>query len=166
MKYPNRNRTFVPTDDEPLPNGTIVDVSNGRGVEITDRNGLKTLFYSDKDGVPSKFLVVNVAGFIELRLIGGNFKSCGKRTLESLSQKKKPKAKPIRRLWGKGKGKFRTKGRFASAAIRGTWWLTEDYCTNTRIRVREGSVTVVDLVKKKTVILRAPKSYIARKPAR
>ena len=36
---------------------------------------------------------------------------------------KKPKS---RKLWGDGKGKFRTKGRYAAATVRGTRWLTQD----------------------------------------
>ena len=158
MKFPN-NRTFRPTSDQALPNGTTVDVSNGRGVTITDRNGNEALFYGQKDGVPSKFLVVTVRGTIELRLIGGNFKACSKRAVASVSQ---ARGKPVRRLWGKGKGKFRTKGRYASATVRGTWWLTADFCKYTLVRVNEGSVTVQNLVSKKFQVIRAPKSFTAR----
>ena len=67
--------------------------------------------------------------------------------------------KPVRRLWGKGKGKFRTKGRYASATIRGTWWLTADFCKYTLVRVNEGSVTVQNLVSKKFQVIKAPKSF-------
>jgi hypothetical protein len=44
-------------------------------------------------------------------------------------------------------------------------WLTEDYCNGTLIRVREGSVTVRDLVKKRTVVVAAGRSYFAEAPA-
>jgi hypothetical protein len=158
VKFPSKNQTIVPNEDEPLPSGTIVDVSNGRGIKLTDRDGDSAVFYGERDGVPSKFVVTNVKGVIELRLIGGNFTSCGKRALSSAGAKKE---KPIRRLWGKGKGNFRTKGRYASAAVRGTWWLTADFCAYTLVRVRLGSVTVRDLVEKRTVIVRAPRSYRA-----
>jgi hypothetical protein len=159
VKFPNRNRSFRPTSDQALPNGTIVDVSNGRGVTIADRNGNEALFYGQKDGVPSKFVVVTVKGVIELRLIGGNFKSCAKRTIASAGQ---AKGKPVRRLWGKGKGKFRTKGRYASATVRGTWWLTADFCKYTLVRVTQGSVTAQNLSTKKYRVVKAPKSYTAR----
>jgi len=157
VKYPNQNQTFRPTEDEPLPNGTIVDVSNGRGVELTDRNGDATVFYGQKDGVPSKFVITNVKGTIELRLIGGSFKSCAKRTIASAGAKEKP----IRRVWGKGKGKFRTKGRYAAASVRGTWWLTADFCKYTLVRVNQGSVTAQNLVTKKYRVVKAPKTYRA-----
>jgi dipeptidyl aminopeptidase/acylaminoacyl peptidase len=69
-----------------------------------------------------------------------------------------------RRLWGDAKGTFRTQGKYATAVVRGTVWLTEDRCDGTLIRVRTGSVTVRDLVRKRTVVVRAGKSYLARKP--
>ena len=74
------------------------------------------------------------------------------------------KKKVVRQLWGIGKGNFRTKGKYASAAIRGTQWLTQDRCDGTNVRVTEGTVTVRDLVKKKNVAVTAPKSYFAAAP--
>jgi hypothetical protein len=66
-------------------------------------------------------------------------------------------------LWGKGPGQFRTKGRYAAATVRGTWWLTQDRCDGTLVRVRQGIVEVRDLVRKRTVLVRTGKSYLARK---
>ena len=152
-----RNQTFVPNGDQPIPDGAIVDVSNGRGIELTDRDGDSAIFYGAKDGVPSKFVVDKIGGLIELRLIGGNFTSA--RALQASDAKKKP----VRRLWGKGKGNFRTRGRLASATVRGTWWLVADFRAYTLVSVRQGSVTVGDFVKRKTVIVRAGKSYKAFK---
>ena len=70
--------------------------------------------------------------------------------------------KPVRRLWAKGKGKFRTKGRFISGAIRGTWWETRDFCDRSGVRVEEGTVAATNLVtgKKKAV----PKGQIYSVP--
>jgi len=73
--------------------------------------------------------------------------------------------KRVRRLWGDGAGRFRTKGRTAAATVRGTIWLTEDRCNGTLVRVRRGSVSVRDLVKRKTVIVKRGKSYFARAKA-
>jgi hypothetical protein len=41
--------------------------------------------------------------------------------------------------------------------------LTEDTCAGTRTRVTEGSVAVRDLNRKRTVIVRAGHSYLARR---
>jgi hypothetical protein len=51
--------------------------------------------------------------------------------------------------------------RYASATIRGTRWLTDDRCNGTLVRVAQGSVTVRDLPRRKSLVLRAPKSYFA-----
>jgi ferric-dicitrate binding protein FerR (iron transport regulator) len=72
---------------------------------------------------------------------------------------KKPKT---RKLWGDGKGKFRTRGQYSAATIRGTKWLVQDTCTTTVTKVTQGAVTVQDFVKKKTIVLRKGKSYTAR----
>ena len=70
--------------------------------------------------------------------------------------------KKKRRLWGDGSGKFRTKGKHSAATVVGTKWLVEDKCTSTLTRVVRGRVSVRDFVKKKTVIVRAGKKYVAR----
>jgi hypothetical protein len=80
----------------------------------------------------------------------------GKRA--SAAQKaKKPKK---RRLWGDGKGTFRTTGRHSAATVRGTKWLVEDTCTTTTTRVVQGSVTVTH--GKKRIVVRAGKRYVAK----
>ena len=76
---------------------------------------------------------------------------------------KKVKRKPIRKLFGSGKGKYRTKGFHGSATVRGTKWLVEDYCDGTRISVTQGFVDVKDFAAKKTVRVRVRGSYFARK---
>ena len=52
--------------------------------------------------------------------------------------------KRVRRLWGDGKGSFRTSGRYSAATVRGTRWLTEDRCDGTITRVVRGEVRVDD----------------------
>lgn len=96
-------------------------------------------------------------------LVGGSFKNCpkGQRAIASSGAAQAAK-KPVRRLWGKGKGRFRTKGRYSSGTVRGTNWLTTDYCSGTETRVVTGVVQVRDFVKKKTVFVKAGKSYFAK----
>jgi hypothetical protein len=72
------------------------------------------------------------------------------------------KGPKTRSLWGSGKGNFETFGRYATATVRGTYWLTQDTCTGTLIRVRSGTVTVLDRVRHRTVTVGAGKSYLAR----
>ena len=74
-------------------------------------------------------------------------------------------ARSGRRLWGSGKGTFRTEGSFGSATVRGTIWLTEDRCDGTFFEVTRGVVGVRDFPRKKTVSVRAGEDYLAEKPA-
>ena len=76
----------------------------------------------------------------------------------------KPPSKVIRQLWAKGKGKFRTRGRYASATVRGTVWLTADRCDGTLTRVNQGIVQVADFTLKKTFLVHAGASHLAKKP--
>ena len=72
---------------------------------------------------------------------------------------KKPKT---RKLWGDGKGKFRTTGQYSAATVRGTTWLVQDSCEGTLTRVKVGVVGVRDNVRKKTLLVRAGKRYVAK----
>jgi len=152
-------KTFSPiTPGQALPPGTVIDVSRGAGVLLTDGRQGRLTISGQRDGVPSIVALAKVAGLVELRLTRGSFKACGKRALAAASKT----AKPVRRLWANGKGKFRTKGRYATATIRGTRWLTADFCERTLLQAAQGSLLVRDLVAKKNVVLRAPHSYSAQ----
>jgi LCCL domain len=93
----------------------------------------------------------------DLVLTGGDFDSCA----ATGAARAAANQKTVRSLWGTGKGRFRTRCRFASATVRGTEWLTEDRCDGTLTTVKSGAVVVNDLVKKKAVTVKAPNSYLA-----
>jgi hypothetical protein len=98
-----------------------------------------------------------------MRLVGGNIKQkCGSSSRAAASVSAHSKTKPVRRLWGKGKGRFRTRGVYSSGTVRGTNWVTTDYCDGTDTRVVSGIVRVFDLVTKKTIVLKAGQSYFAK----
>ncbi|MCB0863040.1 MAG: YncE family protein [Solirubrobacterales bacterium] len=68
-----------------------------------------------------------------------------------------------RRLWGSGKGRYTTKGKYGSASVRGTTWLVQDRCNKSSLfRVFNGEVAVRDFIRKRTVLLRKGQSYVAR----
>ena len=73
--------------------------------------------------------------------------------------KKKPKT---RKLWGDGSGSFRTRGQYSAATVRGTRWLVQDSCAGTLTQVKKGVVSVRDNVRRKTIVLRAGKHYLAK----
>jgi hypothetical protein len=156
---------FIPLPDaERIPVGTIIDATNGT-VKITAVGaGGKLQTASFYGGVFQIFQLKGKRPIVELRLYGGNFKVCPKiKRSRRASLTKVSKTKSIRHLWGNGKGLFRTKGRSASATIRGTTWLTDDRCDGTLVRVTKGAVTVRDFPKRKSLALKAPRKYLARR---
>ncbi len=148
---------FVPLSQPSLvPVGSQFDATKGR-VELTAaRAGGITdtsLFYDGTFEVSQP----TPTALAELRLISGDFSVC---SLPSLSAADKNRRR-VRRLWGSGKGKFRTRGKYSSATVRGTIWKTEDRCDGTLTQVQEGSVTVRDFGRKRDFVVRAGKSYLA-----
>ena len=143
-----------------LPPGTVVDVSSGAGVTLTDPKGNQAAFYGEKDAVPSMFVYAGViGGFVELRLTGGNFKSCPKRATASASARTRSPCA------GCGARAKEASGRRAATSRRpseGRGGSTADFCDSSVVTVKEGVMTVRDLVKKKTVVVRAGKTYTAK----
>jgi hypothetical protein len=96
----------------------------------------------------------------ELRLKGGSFKRCragagGARAALSRAE--------IRRLRARASGgRYRTRARASSATVRGTVWTTTDRCDGTLTTVKRGRVVVRDFRRKRNVVVRAGKSYLAR----
>jgi hypothetical protein len=150
----------APFTGGPVAFGSKVDVTRGT-LTLTTDTGSVALFGGG--GIPAIFVVARGTdkgqSLVDLRLAGGNFNVC-KRKLSGVSL---VKSKTVRRLWGKGTGRFRTTGRYASATVRGTTWQTADRCDGTLTTVKQGRVEVRDLVKRKTVIVTTGKSYLAKK---
>jgi hypothetical protein len=149
------NGKFVPLKAGVIANGSEIDVRKGR-VGITTSTNEQADFY---DGI---FKISQSKALTTLTL-SEKLTGCPKAATSARAAAKKPKT---RKLWGDGKGKFRTKGQYSAATVRGTKWLLTDTCTSTTVKVATGTVSVQDLVKKKTVIVRKGKHYTARKKKR
>lgn len=155
VRAPGATR-FVPlTADQSLPVGTVVDARKGR-VRITASDGTKTFFADFYQGVFQIAQLAKKGATADIKLFGGSFTGCPKGVRAAAN-----KTRSVRRLWGNGSGPFKTIGRFSSAAVRGTTWLTDDKCNGTLTRVTQGSVAVRDFVRRRTVVLKAPKRYFA-----
>ena len=147
-----------------VPLGSTVDVTAGR---LTLRADVGTLALFGGGKIAARFVPRRATEtlngkrrrLIQLTLVGGDFSRCGRR---SPAQSGKPRE--VRALWGNGKGAFRTRGRYATAAVRGTRWRTTDRCDGTLTTVRQGVVAVRDLTRKRTVTVRAGQSYLAPRP--
>ncbi len=145
----------------PIPYNSTVDVTKGTLLLTTDTGKLKLY---GQGGITAKFKLVRGTdkgkAIVELQLKGGNFSVCPKRKTSSAFAT--AAATTVRQLWGDGKGKFRTKGRYSSATVRGTNWLTADRCDGTLTKVRRGVVEVNDVKKKQKIRVAAGKSYLAK----
>ena len=158
-----------------VPMGSQLDTSHGR-VALTsaaDTGGAKSQTADFYDGIfqvkqtlPKKKPKKPAALITDLVMKGEPSRSeCAplKGAASAAAAKKKRGAKSVLgSLWGNGKGKFRTNGKYSSATVRGTIWLTQDRCDGTLTTVKRGTVSVRDFKLKKTVSVKAGHSYLAR----
>ena len=155
----------VPLQDKVvLPLRSIVDTSVG-AVKVTSSATSRKVQSITLDS--GAFDLTQTAGKLpvtQFALQGGDFATCPTAARAGTARAAATaKTRVVRHLWANGKGKFRTKGRYASATIRGTKWELQDRCDGTLIRVRSGAVTVKDLVRNRSIVVKAGKSYLARR---
>ena len=134
-----------------IPVGSVVDTTKGR-VTIVAAGDQQADFY---DGIFRLTQGKGAKPLTTLTLV--EVLSCPKAGRAVAAAKKKK-----RRLWGDGSGKFRTSGKHSAATVVGTRWLVEDRCTSTLTKVTRGKVRVRDFAKRKNVLVRAGKQYVAR----
>lgn len=168
FRRPGSNVFEILADGVQLPLGTEFDTTTGTMLltSATDAQGaVQTAEFWDGFFVVKQTTVETRKTFTDLTLTRGDFSVCrNPRKLAANGAKppRKKKSTTTRKLWGKGQGQFRTKGKYSSAAIRGTQWLTADRCDGTLTSVREGVVAVNDFGLRRTIVVRAGQSYLAR----
>jgi hypothetical protein len=113
-------------------------------------------------------------GLTELRLRGSSFRNClvggasragtsrSGEVAETARRRRRLSRRTRRRLRGRARGRYRTRGRRSSATVRGTIWTVADRCDGTLTTVRSGRVAVRDFRRRRTIILRRGKRYLAR----
>ena len=175
------NGVFIPlTELTKIPNGTIINALHGtlslttalpavqHAAIATKKKAKKPKTKTQKGKFSGGVFKVTQArsGLATLALVEGakfkgapTFASCktkkGKAVTAALSKK------TLQLLHGSAHGKFRTKGRYAAATVRGTIWTIADRCDGTLTHAIKDSVTVSDFVRHKTIILRPGHSYLA-----
>ena len=167
----------VTVDGAPFKTGVIgygstVDLDVGSAVNLSTDVG--TFKFYPLAGKSSSFVPVRVRlpspkgkkrkpqFIVELRL-RGDFTACKQtKKLQGFRTEAATKKPPIPSLWGNGKGKYRTRGRYSSATVGGTIWLVQDRCDGTLTVVKRGVVRVKDFVTKKTVIITTGHRYLAK----
>jgi hypothetical protein len=162
---PINGRVFVPLEEvRQLPVGSFVDTRYGtvRLESARNRKG-RTQAGRFTSGV---FQVLQsrrrAKGITDLQLKGGAFRGCRARSGDSSAVAAGLSRRAIRRLRSSARGRFRTGGRNSSATVRGTIWEVVDRCDGTLTKVRRGKVAVRDFRLKRTVLVRAGRSYLAR----
>jgi hypothetical protein len=147
-----------------IPVGSQVDTLHGTIALIAGLGGGRTNTAEFYAGLFTLIQAKATNAYMILRLDGGNFRGCGRKS-QSLAITGADRSKrPVRRVWGSGKGRFTTRGRYSSATVRGTRWLTQDQCNGTLTRVLRGIVLVRNFRQHKNVSVRAGHSYLAPAP--
>lgn len=166
-----------------IPVGTLVDARNGvgrlfvdNGDEIQQAVFSRGTFRFEQTRLPANETVQGPVLFVaEAILEGGSFRGCGARvasarraTARASGVRARAAARSrriVRRLSARGSGRFRTRGRYAAAIVRGTSWTIHDRCDGTLVKVRSGAVKVHNLVTNGRKVVRAGNQYFARAPS-
>jgi hypothetical protein len=146
----------------------LIDARKGklRIISAANRSSTNTkasVFFDGQFKVREK---VSARPVTELRL-AGKLAGCGRASPAAGKVSDARRRRRGRRLWGRGRGRFRTRGRRSAASVRGTTWLVYDRCDgSTYNKVTKGTVVVRDFARRKNIRLRAKKRgrrvYIAR----
>lgn len=151
---------------EEIPNRSVIDTTNGT-VQLSTQDGSGTPQTAAFRGGLFRLLRTAGSPITTLKLEGqlacrGRSSSSATRSLSTRARGKG------RKLWGSGKGKFRTQGKRGSGSVRGTIWEVTDRCDgSTQIRSLRGQgqgiVDAVDIKRpKKKIPLRPGRSYVAK----
>ena len=161
-----KGRGFIPLREaRQIPVGSLLDTTAGT-VRLVSAAGRGRKQQGDFNGGFFTALQSRRGrGLTELRMARGRFTRCtsGRRSGREAQTARRSKRR-IRRLRGNARGRFRTRGRYSSATVRGTDWTVTDRCDGTLTKVKRGSVVVRDLRRRKKVILRAGRSRLVRAP--
>jgi hypothetical protein len=170
----SKGQGFVPlTEARQIPTGSEIDALHGTLKLVTAGLSVgKTQTATVTGGV---FQTTQIRkgiskGLTNLNLVYGAFQQAP--TLQKcMAPKKKLKAPDaqiaslnlsiLQTLRASARGRFRTRGRYAAATIRGTIWSISDLCDGTRVRAIRDTVLVQDFVRHKTILLQPGHTYLA-----
>jgi hypothetical protein len=160
---PGRSSFRLGLQDRNVPVASLIDTTHGR-VDLRAASRARGPL-QDAEFYDGAFTVKQSAAspVARIQLAGGKPSQC------SAHGRDLPHAtlphRVLRLLHATGTGRFETQGRYASATVRGTIWLIEDFCDGTLVAVTRGVVTVENLVTHATVNVTAGHRYFAAAPA-
>jgi len=147
-----------------VPTGAVLDTRRGQVALTTALPGGRTQTATFERGVFQVRQPKSGGGFTDI-ILRGPALDCGGSSRSSARAAAVARRKPKKRqLWGRDRhGRFRTHGHNSVATVRGTSWITTDTCNGTRTTVKAGTVSVRDVHRHRTVIVRAGHTYLARR---
>jgi hypothetical protein len=148
------------TEARQLPIGSILDTRRG-SLTLTSASTKAGQVFSGIFSAGVFQTLQSRSGLTTLPLKGSSFRSCTARAGRASAALSR---RVIRRMRGNASGRFRTRGRYSAATVRGTIWETIDRCDGTLTKVTRGTVVVRDFRKRRNITVRAGKSYLARAP--
>jgi hypothetical protein len=157
VKLPGSSSFTKLTGTTAIPLGSTIDATHGK---VTLTVGLPHGLTQTGDFYDGEFVLTQTStGMTVLTLAGGSFAGCpgssssattnaaastgGATTDRALAAAAKKPTTVVRQLWGNAHGDYTTKGRYGSAAVSGTIWLTQDRCDGTYVKVTKDNVFVV-----------------------
>jgi streptogramin lyase len=147
--------TALTKDPASIPIGSTLDTTKGTIKLVTAGTGATIQKGSFNGGQFRLLQPKSGKGLTDIVMLGGNLNRCS-------AKKAGAAAKRGRQLFTDAHGRFRTRGRYSSATVRGTRFLTKDTCAGTVTKVSRGTVLVRDLVKKRNFKVTAGHSYLAK----
>jgi hypothetical protein len=160
VRVPGAKAAVPVTATSAVPVGSVVDTRQGSVVLQTAVAGAKTQAATIHGGVFQVVQSATKGGLTDLVLRGPapSCKAGGARA--AAVTKKRTKA---RSLWASDNhGRFRTRGSNAVATVRGTSWYMSERCDGTYTHVSRGVVSVFDLHTRRSYVLHAGQSHLAR----
>jgi hypothetical protein len=144
-----------------IPTGSVVNAAAGRlSLTAAEKPGaIGSVPTGVSDFYDGEFNVTQASKptpLTKLKLLGA-LAPAGSSAAKAHSAKK-----PVRQLWGSGKGNFQMEGNYSSATVRGTTWFVQDRANGTYTFVAKGVVSVYDRVRHRTIVLYTGQHYLAR----
>jgi hypothetical protein len=175
VRLPGRRRFAPLATATSVPLGAVVDTTAGT-VELISAAGAATaatesglfragVFRLTQKLAPSQLKGGRRVGFTVLKLVDSPLVGCAGARGAARAASSSHTHHGGGRLWGNAHGNYQTEGADANVTVRGTEWLTEDSCAGTRVKVARGVVSVLDIPRHRTVLVKAPHSYLARRRA-
>lgn len=148
-----------------VPNGTKVDATNGvvKVTVVRDRTGATDSADAWDGAFKVNQGIEKVGRGLTTFQLHDALPGAKKNGASAARVARASKASKKRSLWVNGKGNFKTRGKRASAIVRGTYWHTEETDRGTKVSVKRGLVAVRDFVNHKTVLVSRGHSYTAER---